>query len=318
MQTTHNAVIELASGFFPLILLLAAWAMDMALGEPKRYHPLIFFGNYVRWIERHLCTPHATRINGVLAFGCALLPAFSFIAIAYLLPKELYLGFALLCLYMAMAYRSLREHALDVYQALKQENIPLAREALAKIVSRDTSALNENAICSACIESTLENGNDAIFGAWFWWLIAGIPGAVIYRLTNTLDAMWGYKTQRYYFFGWAAARSDDFLNYLPARATALCYCLAGNWQTGWQSWRQQSAQWKSPNAGPVMAAGAGSLGLLLGGNAVYNGAEEKRPQLGMGNKATRSDIIRALQLLRNAMWIWLGIALGLTIFFSQL
>lgn len=316
MQTIKSAVIQMASDFFPLILLLAAWALDVALGEPKRYHPLVFFGNYVRWLEGYICKPRATRLHGVIAFGCALLPAVPFIAIAYLMPFVLYLGFALLCVYMTMAYRSLREHALDVHQALEQENLTLARTALSKIVSRDTSGLNESNICCACIESVLENGSDAIFGAWFWWLIAGVPGAVIYRLTNTLDAMWGYKTPRYRFFGWAAARSDDLLNYLPARTTALCYCLAGNWFTGWQSWRQQSAQWKSPNAGPVMAAGAGSLCLQLGGTAIYHGVEEIRPTLGMGNEPTRADILRTLQLLRNAMWIWLCIAFGVTMFLS--
>jgi len=151
----------------------------------------------------------------------------------------------------------------------------------------------------------LENGNDAVFAALFWFAVAGAPGALAYRLVNTLDAMWGYKTPRFYAFGWAAARLDDALNYLPARLTALTYALFGKARQALSCWRQQAPQWDSPNAGPVMAAGAGALGVQLGGVAVYHGQEEIRPQLGAGPAPIAADIDRALTLVHKGVWLWL-------------
>ena len=174
------------------------------------------------------------------------------------------------------------------------------------MVSRQTEDLDAAGVAGACIESTLENGNDAIFGALFWFALLGGPGAVLFRLANTLDAMWGYRNQRFADFGWAAARLDDLLNLVPARLTALSYALCGSTRTALRCWRQQAPRWKSPNAGPVMSAGAGSLGLALGGPAVYHGRVESRPPLGEGRPASAEDIGRALTLVRRSLWLWLS------------
>ena len=155
------------------------------------------------------------------------------------------------------------------------------------------------------MESTLENGNDAVFGALFWFILFGGAGAVLFRLANTLDAMWGYKTGRFLRFGWAAARIDDVLNYLPARLTALSYALFGQTRRALACWRVQAPLWESPNAGPVMAAGAGSLGLALGGAAIYHGEREERTVLGEGRAPCAEDIGRALALLRRSTGLWL-------------
>ncbi|MCB1778380.1 MAG: cobalamin biosynthesis protein, partial [Candidatus Competibacteraceae bacterium] len=171
---------------------------------------------------------------------------------------------------------------------------------------------DEEQISRATVESVLENGCDAIFGALFWFVLAGAPGVVLYRLANTLDAMWGYRTSRYLHFGWAAARLDDALNWAPARLTALGYMAVGDHpRVAWRCWREQAPGWKSPNAGSVMAAGAGALGLALGGLARYDGAWQSRPVLGEGLVPCAKDIGRAVQLVRRALWLWLGIiALG--------
>ncbi|HKB54800.1 MAG TPA: cobalamin biosynthesis protein, partial [Ramlibacter sp.] len=180
----------------------------------------------------------------------------------------------------------------------------------ARMVTRELDDAGRSDVARAAVESTLENGNDAVFGALFWFFIAGAPGAVAYRLVNTLDAMWGYKTARYLAFGWAAARLDDLMNWLPARLTALTYSLAGNTQAGIACWRAQARRWESPNAGPVMAAGAGALGLELGGPARYHGAWKDRPRLGSGATPGAIDINRALGLVFASIALWLAV-LGL-------
>jgi adenosylcobinamide-phosphate synthase len=178
-----------------------------------------------------------------------------------------------------------------------------------EIVSRDTSQLDEEAVARAGIESVLENGNDAVFGALFWFAFLGAPGALLYRLANTLDAMWGYRTPRFFYFGWAAARCDDLLNFIPARLTALSYALLGRTSQAISCWMKQAPAWDSPNAGPVMASGAGSLNLQLGGAAHYHGVLEARPPLGCGKAPDAADITRALALVQHSVWLWMAVLL---------
>ncbi|MCY1431441.1 Cobalamin biosynthesis protein CobD [compost metagenome] len=139
--------------------------------------------------------------------------------------------------------------------------------------------------------------------------MAGAPGVVLYRLSNTLDAMWGYRNARFERFGWAAAKIDDVLNFIPARLVALTYALLGRTRQALRCWREQAPQWDSPNAGPVMAAGAGALGVALGGAARYHGEVHERPQLGTGEPPRAADIWRALALVRQGVLLWLAVIL---------
>ena len=132
----------------------------------------------------------------------------------------------------------------------------------------------------------------------------------MFRLANTLDAMWGYRTPRLLRFGWAAARIDDALNWVPARLTAASYALLGDTANAWRCWRSQARQWDSPNAGPVMAAGAGSLNVVLGGPAVYHGELETRPTLGAGEPASPAHVRAALSLVARTSILWLALLLA--------
>jgi adenosylcobinamide-phosphate synthase len=289
----------------PITALLAV-ALDRLLGEPPRWHPLVGFGWLAQRVEASLYG--ASRWRGAVAV--ALLVG-GFALAAFLAHRSLgswawLLDVALL--YLALGAASLGEHAAAVRNALDAGELDAARRSVGRMVSRDTADMDETAVASATLESVLENGCDAVFGALFWFFVAGAPGVVAYRLANTLDAMWGYKTDRYRHFGWAAARLDDLLNRVPARLTALTYLLLGKSRAAWRCWRSQAADWESPNAGPVMAAGAGALTVKLGGPAVYHGRPEFRPPLGEVRDPAAADIARAVVLVRHGVGLWLVLA----------
>jgi adenosylcobinamide-phosphate synthase len=201
--------------------------------------------------------------------------------------------------------RSLGEHVAPVAAALRADDLDEARKRVGYLVSRQTDELDSTAVARAATESVLENGSDAVFAALFWFVVAGAPGVVLYRLSNTLDAMWGYRNERFERFGWAAAKIDDVLNYIPARLVALTYALLGKTRLALKCWRTQAPKWDSPNAGPVMAAGAGALGVELGGPAIYHGELHERPQLGEGQPADADSIDRGWQLVQRGVWLWL-------------
>ncbi|WP_347279556.1 adenosylcobinamide-phosphate synthase CbiB [Plasticicumulans sp.] len=284
-----------------------AYLLDRLLGEPPlRWHPLVWFGRWAGALERRLYRDSIRR--GGLVWMLAVLPPTLLAGGLGALPGfGPWLGAGLLML--ALGARSLDEHAQAVAVPLAAGELPAARQQLARIVSRDTATLDETGIARAAVESVLENGNDAICGALFWYALAGPAGAVGYRLANTLDAMWGYRTARHERFGKVAARIDDALNWLPARLCAASYALAGDARTAWHCWRTQARHWDSPNAGPVMAAGAGALGLALGGPASYGGHLETRPALGAGRAPRAAGIGRACALVRRASGLWVLLAM---------
>ena len=285
---------------------LAGVLLDRLFGEPRRWHPLVGFGRLAEAAERALragAPGHAfgNRLRGLVAWATVVLP---FVALVAWLAHPV---LDALLLWFALGGKSLGEHARAIAAPLAAGDLAAARERVGMIVSRDTARLDETGVATAAVESVLENGNDAVFGALFWFFVAGGAGALLFRLANTLDAMWGYKDARRLYFGWAAARIDDALNYVPARLTALTYAVLGRTQDALSCWRMQAASWGSPNAGPVMAAGAGALHVSLGGAAVYRGEVEQRAKLGAGKAATAADIPRAVALVERGQWLWLAV-----------
>nr|WP_229632697.1 adenosylcobinamide-phosphate synthase CbiB [Pseudoduganella danionis] len=297
------------------LLLTAGALLDLLLGEVRRWHPLVGFGNLAYALERRLNQGALRFCRGVLAWLLAVIPITAAAsALTWWLAPHSYALWAChaVLLYFSLGLRSLGEHNLPIATALAQQDLAQARQLTARIVSRDTSKASEQELTRASIESLLENGNDAVFGTLFWFMLAGGPGAVMYRMANTLDAMWGYRTERLRQFGCCAARMDDALNYLPARLTALSYTVLAPTlsarRRAWRCWRQQAPAWDSPNAGPVMASGAGALGIKLGGAAIYHGVLEQRPQLGDGASASGPDIFRAWRLVSHTTLLWLTVA----------
>ena len=310
----------------PLVLALkmaAGLLADRAFGEVRRLHPLIGFGHWASRAERacrrlaYGANETGTRLAGLLAWSLAVLPWLALALWLRSLHPQAHWAVDVALLYFALGGRSLAEHARAVATPLANGDLQAARTRVGWIVSRDTQALDAQGVAKAATESVLENGNDAVFGALFWFVLAGGAGTLLFRLANTLDAMWGYRTPRFLHFGWAAARMDDALNLLPARLTALTYAVLGHTREALACWRTQAPQWDSPNAGPVMAAGAGALGVRLGGTATYHGHEEHRPVLGTGREAGPASILGAVSLVRRGAWLWLavlciaGLSLGL-------
>lgn len=291
---------------------LLALLLDWLLGEPRRWHPLIGLGRWVAAVESRLNHSGCGRGQGVLGLLLVLVPVLAATGLLVTLIADVALLATLVnavLLYLVIGARSLAEHARAVSTALTSDNIDWARTRVSYMVSRDTSALDEEAIARATLESVLENGSDAVFAPLFWFLVAGPLGAVAYRLVNTLDAMWGYRNERFLHFGWAAARLDDWLNWVPARLCALSYGLVTLSLDGLgralNAWRQQAPLCASPNAGPVMASGAGALNLRLGGEAIYHGQPLWRPLLGQGQTPVGADIERGLALVRRGIYLWL-------------
>ncbi|NMG04728.1 adenosylcobinamide-phosphate synthase CbiB [Azoarcus taiwanensis] len=291
-----------------LLKLVLAMAADRLLGEARRWHPLVGFGKLASAIEKRVRAQFGEgRTSGLVAWGAAILPL---VILAWVVRDSVPGAHWIIdigLLYLALGGRSLVEHAEAIAVPLAREDLPAARASLALVVSRDTQTLSSEAIARAGVETVLENGHDAVFGALFWFCLLGGPGALLFRLANTLDAMWGYRNQRYLRFGWFAARSDDVLGWIPARLTALSYALLGRTRDAFVCWREQAPAWSSPNAGPVMAAGAGALGVCLGGAASYQGRTETRPTLGTGKPPDADCITRATRLVRNSAWLWLAV-----------
>ncbi len=294
------------------LTIVLAILIDFFIGEPKKYHPLAGYGYLTNRVETIFRNPNHTAVQqnimGLIALTSLLSPS---VCLIYFLNQwEIFsLFLSPVILYFCIAAKSLKQHSNLVIQALETDDLELAKKKVAMIVSRETEKMTVTDICKATIESILENGADAVFAPIFWFIVAGPTGAILYRLSNTLDAMWGYKNQRFIHFGWAAARFDDVLNWIPARLTAISYALLGRTTLAFTCWKNQAQLLDSPNAGPVMTAGAGALDIQLGGPAWYHGKLKNKIFFGTKKITGINDINRANSLITQSLFLWVFILL---------
>ena len=282
--------------------LAVGYGADLALGDPRRGHPVAGFGRLALTAERAVYAPN--RVRGV-AFAGALV-AGAALAAELLARGTRRLGVgrgaALATLsWVALGGRSLRREADAIAATLDAGDIAAARQALPALAGRDADALDVDGISRAVVESVAENTSDAIVGPLLWGAVAGPAGVAAFRAANTLDAMVGHRSPRYRDFGWAAARLDDVLAWPAARVgaglTVLCAPVAGGSPArAWRTLRRDGAAHPSPNAGRMEAAFAGALGLRLGGPLAYAGQVEFRPVLGYGRAPGTADVRRATRL----------------------
>ncbi|MBV8191880.1 MAG: cobalamin biosynthesis protein CobD [Alphaproteobacteria bacterium] len=301
-------------------LALVALVIEAMVGYPDGLyrlvgHPVTWIGRLIAWCDRTWNSPgrsdEARRALGLLtlllllalslAVGCA-----ATLIVVRLFPHPIALLLTAMLGSSLLAQRSLDAHVRAVAAALEQHGLDAGRRAVAHIVGRDTTALDEAAVCRAAIESLAENFSDGVVAPAFWMVVTGLPGALAYKAVNTADSMIGHKTARHRAFGWASARCDDLINLPASRLAALWLVLAAA-LLGCSSRTALAVLWRdarhhrSPNAGWPEAAMAGALGVRLSGPRVYDGEPVAEPWIGNGRcDLGPADIRAALRLYRAA------------------
>jgi adenosylcobinamide-phosphate synthase len=254
-------------------------------------------------------------VNGGLFWsflvGATFLAVFGIILIAKAIDQTLSVGLEILLIYYSISARSLSQEAMDVYHALKKNDLIGAKKRVAMIVGRDTRHLSSTGVAQAAVESVAENLVDGIMAPLFFAVIGGAPLAVAYKMINTLDSMVGYKNDRYYKFGRVSARMDDLFNYLPARLSvfiiSLCSgilskkTLKSTFITALRDGRKHT----SPNAGLPEAAFSGALNIRLGGPNMYHGKVIEKPFIGKEFGPVKTeDIEKACHLMLLSALAW--------------
>lgn len=312
----------------PLISPLAL-AIERQVGYPQKLvstlgHPVMWFGKLITFCETRLNTSERTaaqrKLAGIVALGLLLLAVLivtvgirtilSWIPLGWVVEMLLATAF--------LAQKELARAVTAVSDALRQ-SLAAGREAVSHVVGRDPQTLDEPGVARAAIETLAESTSDGVVAPWFFLVLFGLPGIALYKAVNTADSMIGHKTERYLDYGWAAARLDDVLNWIPARLTAVlvtaaCFFVPGaSPGSAWATARSDAQKHDSPNAGWPEAAFAGALGFKLGGPRSYEGELVDLPAFGSGRESLgASDILRAVLLYQRT----LNVLLGLSIFIA--
>lgn len=310
---------------------LFGFLLDFLLGDPAWMpHPVVYMGKAITKLEALLrpCFPKTEK--GEFIAGCILavvLPVGSLVffggvcLIAYHINPVF--GFLLQTFWcwQALAMKGLAQESRKVYLELEKEDLPAARKAVSRIVGRDTAELTEEGVTKAAVETVAENFSDGVLAPLFYMLIGGAPLAMIYKSINTMDSMVGYKNEKYLYFGRAAAKLDDAVNYLPSRIAALFWILSAS-VTGfdgkhaWKIWRRDCRNHASPNSAQTESACAGALGIQLAGPAYYFGKKYEKPYIGDSLRPVeQKDILWANRMLYGAGFLSLAVGLGIRALF---
>ena len=293
--------------------LILGFALDLALGDPEGLpHPVVGMGRTIERLERFLRarlpkTPRAERLGGgilalLLVAATGLLGAFCLRAAGRAAPL---LGFALesFIFYQCLSLRGLADAGTQVFTALTESGLVSGRAAVARIVGRDTAALDEGGVIRAAVESLAENFTDGVAAPMLYFAVGGAPLALMYKAVNTMDSMLGYQNERYVNFGRVPARLDDAVNFLPARLAALLWITAAqlcgfDGHGALRVFLRDRRKHPSPNSAQTESACAGALGVRLGGPSVYFGAVHEKPWLGDEQRMIEpGDILKTRRML---------------------
>mgnify|MGYP001172744392 CR=1 FL=1 len=302
---------------------MVAIVIDWLVGDPRHLpHPVIGMGRWIQFLETRLYTepnddPRRLKRRGATLAALTILPVFLLGTWVVLIFNRIHpwAGFTVQAWLVSttIAVKGLKDAAFAVYRPLCDGELELARRKTGEIVGRDTAHLDEAELTRATVETVAENTTDAFIAPLFFALLGGAPLALAYRAVNTLDSMVGYKNERYIHFGWASARLDDVLNWIPARLSGFLLSLAclGDRQLSmiraWKAMIVFARRHPSPNSGYPESATAGALGIELGGTNQYGGKVSERPRLGWPLRGkTRDDIRRTAMLLYRVSYIVFG------------
>lgn len=313
--------------FISIASLLMGFLLDLCFGDPHWLpHPIRLIGKLISLLEKamgacFLKSKTAQRWAGI-AFCCivSLLSTavpLGILILAYFIHPVVHFFISSIFCYQILATKSLQAESMKVYTQLEQHNLEGARKAVSMIVGRDTAQLNEEQIAKATVETIAENTADGVIAPLMFMLLGGAPLGFFYKAVNTMDSMVGYRNDRYQYFGTAAAKTDDILNYIPARISAYLMILAAfitgfDGKHAWTIFRRDKRNHASPNSAQTEAVCAGALHVQLAGNAYYFGKLHKKPTIGDPNRTIEpKDICRANRLLYATAFIAIVLGLGL-------
>lgn len=307
----------------------AAFLLDRVLGDPTWLpHPVVLIGKAIDWLEHGLRPRFPASSQGQMRAGLTMTllvlllvgaAVWGILAIAWAVHPALYWLAQIWLGFQALAAQGLRQASSLVFRRLAAGDLPGARQAVGRIVGRDTEGLDEAGVARAAVETVAENASDGVIAPLFYFALGGAVLAWLYKAINTMDSMVGYKNERYLHFGRCAARLDDAANFIPARLTALLFLAAArvrgwDWRSGVRIFRRDRFNHGSPNSAQPEAACAGILGIQLGGDASYGGHIVKKPGIGDERRPIEpEDIVRANVLLSTAAWISVFAAVGVLV-----
>lgn len=284
-------------------IVAGALLVEGTIGWPRRLpHPVVAVGALIAALERAWNGPERSE-KARRAFGVATVLILIAVAggagwglerLASSAPFWPGLALVLVCGATGLAARSLFDHVRAVAKPLASGDLPAARLAVSMIVGRDVEAMDEGGVATAALESLAESFCDGVVAPVFWFVVGGLPGLFVYKAVNTADSMIGHMEPRWRAFGWAAARTDDVMNWIPARI-AGCLIALGGWQ-GWRIMWRDARKHASPNAGWTEAAMAGALRVRLGGPVRYDGVVADRPDFGDWAPPRAHDLRRGLRV----------------------
>ncbi len=308
-----------------MLALGIGFLLDLLIGDPHwLYHPIRLVGHLISTLEGLLRRIFPKTEKGELAAGVFLLvltagitagTAWGLLLLAGRLHPYARFGLETVMCYQLLATRSLKEETMKVYTALKRGDVEGARRAVSMVVGRDTAVLDDIGITKAAVETVAENTSDGIIAPLLFLAVGGAPFGYFYKAVNTMDSMVGYKNEKYLYFGRAAAKFDDVLNYLPARLSAVLMVWASGFLgmdmgNAWRIYLRDRCNHSSPNSAHTEAVTAGALHIELAGNAYYFGKLYEKPTLGDPDRPVEyEDIQRANQLLYGTAGLALVICL---------